>query len=146
MKEITPCTHRVAYYETDQMGIVHHSNYIRWFEEARDAVVRDQGIDYRQIEAGGVLMPVVRIACDYKSAAKYGDTVRIYAYPRRFNGIRLLYEYEVRGEADNLIVTGSSEHCFIDAASRKPLNLKKRMPEYCEALSRLVETVNGGKE
>ncbi len=143
---LTPFIHRVAYYETDQMGIVHHSNYIRWFEEARDEVVREYGIDYRQIEAQGILMPVVNVACDYKSAAKYGDKVSIYALPRYFNGIRLRYEYEVRGEDGSLIVTGRSEHCFIDALTRKPLNLKKRMPQYCEALSRLVEKVNGGQE
>ena len=143
---LTPCTHRVAYYETDQMGIVHHSNYIRWFEEARDEVVRACGIDYRQIEAQGVLMPVVNVACDYRSAAKYGDKVSILAYPRYFNGIRLRYEYEVRGEDGSLIVTGKSEHCFIDALTRKPVNLKKRMPEYCDTLSRLVEMVNGGQE
>ena len=143
---LTPFIHRVAYYETDQMGIVHHSNYIRWFEEARDEVVREYGIDYRQIEAQGVLMPVVNVACDYKSAAKYGDKVSVYALPRYFNGIRLRYEYEVRGEDGSLIVTGRSEHCFIDAQSRKPLNLKKRMPQYCEILSRLVEKVNGGQE
>ena len=143
---LTPFIHRVAYYETDQMGIVHHSNYIRWFEEARDEVVREYGIDYRQIEAQGILMPVVNVACDYKSAAKYGDKVSICALPRYFNGIRLRYEYEVRGEDGSLIVTGRSEHCFIDALTRKPLNLKKRMPQYCEALSRLVEKVNGGQE
>ena len=133
---LKPCAHRV----------VHHSNYIRWFEEARDDVVRDYGIDYRQIEAQGVLMPVVHVSCDYKRAAKYGDQVSIYAFPRFFNGIRLRYEYEVREEDDTLIVTGNSEHCFIDAVTRKPVNLKKRMPEYCETLSRLVEQVNGGKE
>ena len=143
---LKPCTHRVAYYETDQMGIVHHSNYIRWFEEARDEVVREYGIDYRQIEAQGVLMPVVNVACDYKSAAKYEDEVKIYAFPCYFNGIRLRYEYEVRGEDGSLIVTGRSEHCFIDAQTRKPLNLKKRMPRYCEALSNLVDRVKGGQE
>ena len=143
---IKPCVHRVAYYESDQMGIVHHSNYIRWFEEARDELVREYGIDYRQIEAQGVLMPVVHVSCDYKRAAKYGDRVSIWAFPRFFNGIRLRYAYEVRGEDGELIVTGNSEHCFIDALTRKPLNLRKRMPEYCETLSRLVEQINGGKE
>ena len=141
-----PCEHRVAYYETDQMGIVHHSNYIRWFEEARDDLVREYGIDYRQIEAHGVLMPVVSVACDYKSAAKYGDVVRIRAIPRFFNGVRLRYEYEVRGESGETVVTGSSEHCFIDARTRKPMNLKRRMPGYAEALSRLIAELNGGAE
>ena len=144
--KVKPCLHRVAYYETDQMGIVHHSNYIRWFEEARDELVREFGIDYRQIEARGILMPVVSVACAYRRAAKYGDRVSIYAFPRYFNGIRLRYAYEVRGEDGELIADGQSEHCFIDALTRKPLSLKKRMPEYCETLSRLVEQINGGRE
>ncbi len=146
MKEPKPCLHRVVYYESDQMGVVHHSNYIRWFEEARDDLVRSRGIDYREIEARGVLMPVRSIACDYRSAAKYGDVAAIYAFPRFFNGVRLRYEYEVRGEDGVLIATGMSEHCFIDAATRKPLNLKRRLPEISEALSRLVEDINGGNE
>jgi len=129
------------------MGIVHHSNYIRWFEEARDDCVRRFGIDYRQIEAQGVLMPVTSVTCEYKSAANYGDLVEILALPRYFNGVRLRYEYEVRNSEDGtLIVTGRSEHCFIDAETRKPLNLRRRMPEYCETLSRLVEEINGGNE
>ena len=143
---MTPWEHRVAYYETDQMGIVHHSNYIRWFEEARDALVRDSGVDYRQVEALGIFMPVVSVACDYRSAAKYGDRVRVRAIPRYFNGVRLRYDYEVLGEDGALIVTGRSEHCFVDAVKRKPLNLKRRMPEYAEALSRLVRELNGGAE
>ncbi len=146
MKEFTPCRHRVVYYETDQMGIVHHSNYIRWFEEARDEVTRQFGIDYRSIEAEGVLMPVRSIACDYHSAAKYGDVVKIFAIPRFFNGVRLRYEYEVRGEDGSLIVTGRSEHCFIDSETRKPLNLKRRLPEISQALTGLVEESSGGKE
>ena len=139
--ESAPCRHRVFYYETDQMGVVHHSNYIRWFEEAREDMMRRHGIDYAQIEAQGVMMPVKRIECDYKSGAQYGDTVDIFAIPRYFNGVRLRFTYEVRAGDGSLLVTGQSEHCFIDAVTRKPLNLKKRMPDCCEALSRLVEAL-----
>jgi len=142
MTDLTPWTHRAAYYETDQMGVVHHSNYIRWFEEARDDLVRRHGIDYRQIEASGVLMPVVSVRCDYRSAAKYGELVTVLALPRFFNGIRLRYEYVSRGEDGRTLVTGSSEHCFIDAATRRPLSLKKRLPEYAEALSALVKELS----
>ena len=145
MKEPKPCLHRVVYYESDQMGVVHHSNYIRWFEEARDDLVRSRGIDYREIEARGVLMPVRSIACDYRSAAKYGDVAAIYAFPRFFNGVRLRYEYEVRGEDGVLIATGMSEHCFIDAETRKPLVLKKFMPEYAGILKALAGQEAGGQ-
>ena len=91
-------------------------------------------------------MPVVSVACAYRRAAKYGDRVSIYAFPRYFNGIRLRYAYEVRGEDGELIADGQSEHCFIDALTRKPMNLKRRMPGYAEALSRLIAELNGGAE
>ena len=147
MEEFTPYEHRVAYYETDQMGVVHHSNYIRWFEEARDDFVRRNGIDYRLVEAEGVLLPVKSVSCDYRSAAGYGDLVEIAVRPVYFNGVRLRCEYEVRRKEDGaLIVTGRSEHCYIDAATRRPLNLRKRMPEYCRVLSRLVEGSDSGRE
>lgn len=142
---MNPLTHRVAYHETDQMGIVHHSNYIRWFEEARDACVRDEGIDYRQIEARGILMPVTDVRCDYHRPARYGELVSVEARPVRFTGVRLRYEYRVLDEGGRLLVTGESGHCFISADTRKPLNLKKHMPEYCEVLSRLVEMEKGDK-
>ena len=54
-------THRVQYYETDQMGIVHHSNYIRWFEEARIDWMRHCGISYREMEKQGIIVPVLEL-------------------------------------------------------------------------------------
>ncbi len=136
--------HRVIYYETDQMGIVHHSNYIRWFEEARDLYVRERGVDYGQIEAHGILMPVTDLRCEYKSAAKYWDLAAVTVRVLSFNGVRLRYGYEIRNaETGALIVTGETGHCFIDAKSRKPLNLKKHMPEYGELLSRMVGEEDG---
>ncbi len=145
MKDFAPYKRRVFYYETDQMGVVHHSNYIRWFEEAREDMMRRSGIDYGEIEARGVMMPVKHVDCDYKSGAKYGESVEIFAFPRYFNGVRLRFAYEIRAADGTLLVTGQSEHCFIDALSRKPLNLKKRMPECCEILSRLTEIYAEGQ-
>ena len=140
MREISPYVRRVAYYETDQMGIVHHANYIRWFEEARDSYVRAYGIDYAQVEAQGILMPVISVNCDYKTPAKYNELVEIYVHLRFFNGVRLRYAYEIISrDTGALVARGGSEHCFIDAASRAPLNLRRRMPEYSAALLRLLE-------
>ena len=143
MTEKTAYIRRVAYYETDQMGIVHHANYIRWFEEARDAYVRDRGLDYCQVEAEGILMPVTAVTCDYHAPAKYNEVVEVAVHLRFFNGVRLRYEYEVRSrDTGALLVTGSSGHCFIDARSRAPLNLKRRMPAYSAALLELAVAEN----
>ena len=60
-------THRVQYYETDQMGIVHHSNYIRWFEEARLDFMEKIGCSYAAVEASGIMIPVLSASCQYKT-------------------------------------------------------------------------------
>ena len=71
----------VRYYETDQMGIVHHSNYIRYFECARNLMIRDGGYPIEQCEADGVVIPIVSVDCKYKHSAKMGDVVRCTVTP-----------------------------------------------------------------
>ena len=64
---MNPCEHKVQYYETDGMGIVHHSNYIRWFEEARVDLLEQLGFGYDRIEAAGYSGPVLEVSCQYKT-------------------------------------------------------------------------------
>ena len=70
-------THRVQYYETDQMGIVHHSNYIRWFEEARIDWMRHCGISYREMEKQGIIVPVLGVEATYRQMVHFDDLVDI---------------------------------------------------------------------
>ena len=65
------------YYETDQMGIVHHSNYIRWFEEARVGLLEYLGLAYQDMEKAGIIVPVLAVDCQYKGMLHYGEQVRI---------------------------------------------------------------------
>ena len=67
----------VRYYETDQMGIVHHSNYIRYFECGRNAMLKEMDMPMEKVEASGVMMAVVSVDAKYKVPAKLGDTLRI---------------------------------------------------------------------
>ncbi len=69
-----PYQHKVQYYETDGMGIVHHSNYIRWFEEARVDFLAQIGMPFEQVEARGIVSPVLRVSCEYKTMARFGET------------------------------------------------------------------------
>lgn len=62
-----PHRHLVQYYETDQMGVVHHSNYIRWFEEARVFFMDQMGFGYDKMEKSGVSSPVIEARCAYRS-------------------------------------------------------------------------------
>ena len=133
------CLHRVQYYETDRMGIVHHSNYIRWMEEARTEVMRLRGVDYARIEAQGILMPVVSVSCDYKSPARFGDVAEITVRLTRFNGVRAEFGYRICPQGSELLLAeGRSVHCFIDEGTRKPLNLIKRLPLESGQMQRLL--------
>ena len=144
MIDRSPYLHRVHYYETDQMGIVHHSNYIRWFEEARDDFTARNGINYADVEALGFMMAVIRVECKYRTPARYGETVEITTRMRRFNGVRTVYTYEIRNAQGVLVATGTSEHAFISARTRKPVNMKRELPEYCALMDRMAEENEDG--
>lgn len=122
-------THRVQYYETDQMGIVHHSNYIRWFEEARVDWMRRHGIGYREMEECGIITPVLKVMAEYRSMVHFEDLVEIGVFIKKYNGVVLELGYEVRDkETKQLRTVGESRHCFLNRDG-KPLSLKKASPE-----------------
>ena len=109
---IKPYEHHAKYYETDQMGIIHHSNYIRWMEEARM-----------------VISPVLSVTCDYKSMVYFDDTVVIETKIAEYDGIRMRVEYRMTDKKTGELRTlASSEHCFLNR-SGKPISLKRSYPE-----------------
>ncbi len=125
---------KVNYYETDRMGIVHHSNYIRWFEEARMYYLELAGIPYEQMEADGFMIPVLSVSAAYKVPVKYGQTVQVDVWIEKNNGIRLRCGYRViEKESGTLCVTGSSEHCYVNMKF-KPISLKKTHPYFYERI------------
>ena len=133
-----PYEHKVQYYETDGMGIVHHSNYIRWFEEARVDLLEQLGFGYDRIEAAGYSGPVLEVACQYKTMSRFGETVSIKASITAYNGVRMTLHYEVTDKATGALrCTGDSRHCFINAEG-KPAVLKRCWPEFDVALSENV--------
>ena len=105
--------HRTQYYETDQMGIIHHSNYIRWFEEARTDLMRQ------------IISPVLSVTCEYKSMTHFGETVLIIPILKYYNGIKMTIEYSVTDkESGELRCVGETSHCFLNREG-KPVSLKK---------------------
>lgn len=128
----------VQYYETDKMGIVHHSNYIRWFEEARIFYMKEYGYDYRELEEKGIMIPVLGVSAVYKTGAKYGDTVRIKVKIEKITAVKLNFSYEITDErTGELRMTGTSDHCFVDE-NFKPCSIKKKMSEFYEKFVKLV--------
>ena len=137
--EQTPYVRRVHYYETDQMSIVHHSNYIRWFEEARLDHLGQIGLSYKALEESGIIIPVVDVSCKYLISTKYDDVITIQPILTQYTGVRMCYRYEVRFQSTGeLAATGTSSHCFLDTAHR-PISLKRRNPELHQLLTSLVE-------
>lgn len=118
--------HIVQYYETDQMKIVHHSNYIRWFEESRSAFMIAIGLPVEVLEEKGIIIPVVDVTCQYKNMTRFGETVRIELEVAKFNGVVFEFSYRVVGnDTGQLKATGTSSHCFLDKDLRV-ISLKKK--------------------
>lgn len=129
MTEINPYEHKVQYYETDQMGIVHHSNYIRWFEEARSYVLEEAGFGYKEMEEYGILSPVLTVKAEYRSMTRYADVVLIHTRVVSYNGIKLVLSYEIVDKnSKKLRCIGESSHCFLDREG-SPVSLKRSYPE-----------------
>ncbi|MCD8017241.1 MAG: acyl-CoA thioesterase [Oscillospiraceae bacterium] len=136
----TPYVRKPFYYETDRMGVVHHSNYIRWLEEARIDFITKLGAPYSRLDAVGVEIPVISAECEYKLPVRYGDEVGIKTALSFFNGVRMTFSYEIYfTDSGKLSARGQTSHCFVDAATMRPLNLKKRCLEYYETVMRAYE-------
>lgn len=127
--EIKPYERMVYYYETDRMGIVHHSNYIRWFEEARLDWMKQVGWDYKTIEDDNIIIPVLSVSAEYKTMSRYGDNVVIYVKLAEYTGVRIGFSYEVHDKkTGELRCVGTTCHCLLDEKN-KPVFMRKRYPE-----------------
>jgi acyl-CoA thioester hydrolase len=116
----------VRYVETDQMGVVHHANYVVWFELARTRVSVESGLHYAEVERRGYLLLVTGIEAKYRQPAHYGETVRVTARVDRLWSRGLRYAYDVR-RGDTLLATGASEHVWIDRATGRPARLPQAL-------------------
>lgn len=120
---------RINYYETDKMGIVHHSNYIRFLEEARCTWLRALGMSYGELEKMGIMIPVLGVSVDYKHHVTFEDVIQIKVFVKEFNGVRMKIGYDVREkETGNIVIEAETKHCFTDM-NLKPISLKKVFPE-----------------
>ncbi len=131
--------HQAQYYETDQMGIIHHSNYIRWFESARIWYMKQIGVDYAEMEKSGIISPVLEVNCVYKSMVRFGDVVEILPKVEKYNGVKLELSYQIRDKESGEVRTiGRSGHCFLNQEGR-PVSLKKASPVFDRAFRKALE-------
>ena len=131
--------HQVQYYETDKMGITHHSNYIRWMEEARIDFLEKLGYGYDRLERDGILSPVIGVECRYTHPTTFHDRVEITVRVEEFRGVRLVIGYTMTNTGNGeTVLTGKTMHCFTDSKG-KPIILKNQFPEFDRELYRLLE-------
>lgn len=130
--------HTVQYYETDKMKVTHHSNYIRWMEEARIDFLNKLGWEYAKLEEAGVYSPVIGVSCKYKAPTTFADVVEIDVGVKEFNGVRLVISYIMKKQDGTLVLEGTTEHCFLSAEGR-PVRLNRIVPAFSEALRGLAQ-------
>ena len=130
--------HHVKYYETDQMGIAHHSNFIRWMEEARCDMLERIDLNYRLIEEAGIVSPVLAVNAEYRKMVRFDDTVLVDVWLKEYGGVKFAVEYEMRikGEEQPCFV-GESRHCFLTKEG-KPASMKRVNPEWDAKLRGLL--------
>ena len=130
--------HKVHYYETDKMGVTHHSNYIRWMEEARVYFLEQVGMGYAKLESDGIISPVIGIECEYKQTTTFDDEIIIDVKVKEFKGVKLVIEYTMtNAKTGDIVLTGISKHCFLNR-DNKPVILKKEFPLFDKKLKELA--------
>ena len=130
--------HTVQYYETDKMGITHHSNYIRWMEEARVSFMSQIGWDYAKLEKEGVICPVVGLDCSYKESTTFSDVIEINVAVKKFKGVKLELSYIMKNSDGKIVFEGNSQHCFLNEKGEL-IRLNQSYPELYDALVALID-------
>jgi acyl-CoA thioester hydrolase len=141
MKKIYKTDVRVPYAHTDAMGIVHHTNYINYFEIARTEFLREEGYPYSILEKQGIWLPIKSVYCEYKSPARYDDLLTINTWVEELKSATVIMAYEInRKETGELIAKGTTKHPITDN-KLKPLRLREAHPEIYEIFNRAMNSV-----
>lgn len=136
--EMNAYIRKINYYETDKMGITHHSNYIRFMEEARIDFLEQLGCGYDQWERDGIISPVIGIECDYKRPTTFGDEIRIEVTITEYKRMKFSVSYTmINTKTEEVVCVGQSHHCFVNAEGR-PIALSRQYPEYDELFMQLM--------
>ena len=127
---MNPYRHEVKYYECDRMGVTHHSNYIRFMEEARVDWLDQLGFGFEKIEAENVFSPVISVTCEYKRPTTFKDVIEIEVNISKMTEMKFDFSYIMRVDG-KVVCNAQSAHCFIE--NNRPVALSKRLPEFYKA-------------
>ena len=132
----------VRYAETDQMGVVHHANYIVWFELARTSLCSQSGTHYSEVEDLGYLLVVTGTQCRYLRGARYGDIVTITSRIDKLGSRGVRFAYDVTRTARNgrpvepeHLADGTTDHIWVDRQTRRPVRTPEVLVESFRAMA-----------
>ncbi len=128
MKQSSEVEFEVRYAETDQMGIVHHANYLIWFELARTRFCAEAGKPYPQIEELGYFMIITQAQQNYRQAAQYGDSVRVICWLDWVASRSLQFGYQVLRD-EQILTSGYTRHLWVKRESRRPCSMPESLRE-----------------
>ena len=117
---------RIRYGETDQMGVVYHGNYPQYLELGRVEWLRNLGFSYKEMEMRGCFLVVVSLTISYKKPAVYDGLLIVKTRLKKIPTVRIVFDYEIRSESDEILATAETVLAFTDAKSFKPI----RCPDY----------------
>jgi acyl-CoA thioester hydrolase len=120
---------RVRYAETDQMGYVYYGNYAMYYEVARVEALRNLGFAYKALEEMGIMMPVLECKSKYLLPGKYDELLNIRVTIPTFPGVKIIFQYEIFNNENQLINTGETTLVFINMKSGKPCRIPAVMKE-----------------
>lgn len=112
---------KVRYAETDQMGVVYHGNYAQYLELGRIDWLNQLGISYKWMEDNGVILPVYNLSITYKKSATFDDQLRIVTELRQTPSVRIIFDYKIYNQRDDLLTVASTELIFINKDSNRPI-------------------------
>ena len=127
------------YAETDQMGIIHHSVYAIWYEQARTEFFNEIGFRYDEVEKNGVMTLLIELNCEYKRPAYYNQAVEIRTKIIKLTPVKFILEYDIYNQENQLINIGKTTLAWADAKTFKIINLQKKYPEVYQLIEKAAE-------
>ena len=129
------------YAETDQMGIIHHSVYAIWYEQARTEFFNEIGFRYDEVEKNGVMTPLIELSCEYKRPAYYNQEVEVRTKIIKLTPVKFILEYDIYNQENQLINIGKTTLAWADAKTFKIIKLQKKYPEVYQLIEKTVEEI-----
>jgi len=124
---------RIRYGETDQMGVVYHGNYAQYLEMGRISWLRSLGLSYSEMEAKGVILPVVSLQVKYLKPALFDDLVTVKTSLKKIPKVRIEFEYTITNEKNEILAEANTILAFVDASRKRPI----KCPDY------ILEKISG---